>query len=431
MQIFVTYFRVSTDKQGLTGLGMDAQREAVARYVHNRGHVISEYTEVESGRKDNRPQLTAALDECRRSKAVLLIARLDRLARNVAFIANLMNSDVEFVAVDMPQANRLTIHILAAVAEHEREMISQRTRAALAAAKVRGVKLGNPHYKEALSRARAALERFPLSDEVAQLLLDWRRDDYSLRAIASRLNALNIPTSRGNKWHASTVSAALDRFDLRMQPLNDAGIAATPSVFTPNAGRGAKTEGVICMQNLDAAYRMLDTFTSVGARRFDVTFLGINGEKRGFRPQQSAAQLRNSLPKLLPGLTERQNSLVVRPVADEVLLVQLDDLDAVALERLHGIAFLTLATSPGNHQAWVAVSGVAGVDGKDLARRLRKGVAADVSASGATRVAGTVNYKEKYAPAFPTVALVAAYPGRVVTAENSRPPACLPRRKFI
>src|SRR5580698_10557186 len=134
---------------------MDAQREAVGRYVQSRGQIVAEYIEVESGKKHtNRPQLLAALAECRKRRAVLVIARLDRLARNVAFIANLMNSDVEFVAVDMPQANRLTIHILAAVAEHEREMISLRTKAALAAAKARGIKLGNPRYHEALARAR-------------------------------------------------------------------------------------------------------------------------------------------------------------------------------------------------------------------------------------------------------------------------------------
>ena len=115
---------------------------AVSGYVESRGEVLAEFVEVESGRKDNRPQLVAALNLCRRKKAVLVIAKLDRLARSVAFISNLMESGVEFIAVDMPEANRLTLHILAAVAEHEREMISQRTRAALAAAKARGVRLG-------------------------------------------------------------------------------------------------------------------------------------------------------------------------------------------------------------------------------------------------------------------------------------------------
>jgi DNA invertase Pin-like site-specific DNA recombinase len=185
---FCTYLRVSTDKQGITGLGMDAQRDAVCRYVQNRGNIIGEFIEVESGKKHtNRPQLLAALAECRKRRAVLVIARLDRLARNVAFIANLMNSDVEFVAVDMPQANRLTIHILAAVAEHEREMISQRTKAALAAAKARGKKLGNPNYREALARARAALGYKPPAPEVLTLIVQWRREGEALRKVAERL----------------------------------------------------------------------------------------------------------------------------------------------------------------------------------------------------------------------------------------------------
>jgi len=126
---FVAYYRVSTDRQGVSGLGLDAQRQAVASQV-NGGQLVAEFTEIESGRRHtNRPQLLAALDECRKIRATLLIARLDRLARNVAFIANLMESGADFIACDMPQANRLTIHILAAVAEHEREMISQRTKA--------------------------------------------------------------------------------------------------------------------------------------------------------------------------------------------------------------------------------------------------------------------------------------------------------------
>jgi hypothetical protein len=176
----------------------------------------------------------------------------------------------------------------------------------------------------------------------------------------------------------------------------------------PSPARAEHTSG------LAEALRMLDAFASVGARRFDVTFLDIDGGKRGFRPQQTVAQLRNSLPKLLPGLIERRNSLVVRPHADDAVMVQLDDLDAPALDRLRCIAFLTLCTSPGNHQAWVAVSGVAASDAKELGRGLRKGTGADLSASGATRVAGTVNFKRKYEPDFPTVAVVSAFPGRTV-----------------
>jgi hypothetical protein len=172
------------------------------------------------------------------------------------------------------------------------------------------------------------------------------------------------------------------------------------------------------MQSLPESVRMLDAFASVGARRFDVTFLDIDGQKRGFRSQQSLTQLRNSLPMVLPGLTERRNSFVVRPHPGDAALVQLDDLDGAALERLNDVAFLTLATSPGNHQAWVAVSGVAPADARDLGRRLRKGTGADLSASGATRVAGTVNYKRKYEPEFPTVTVLSATPGRIVTPET-------------
>ena len=132
---FVGYFRVSTSRQGESGLGLEAQRQAVSDYLAGgRRELVGEHTEIESGKRNDRPELLKALDACRKQKAKLIIAKLDRLARNVAFIANLMESGVDFVAVDFPQANRLTIHILAAVAEHEREMISERTKAALQAA---------------------------------------------------------------------------------------------------------------------------------------------------------------------------------------------------------------------------------------------------------------------------------------------------------
>ncbi len=140
----VTYLRVSTDRQGQSGLGLEAQRAAVASYVADKA-LLGEFVEVESGRKDDRPQLSAALALCRQHKARLVIAKLDRLARSVALVSGLMESGVEFVAADMPQANRFMLHVMAAVAEHEREMISQRTRAALAAAKARGTRPGATH----------------------------------------------------------------------------------------------------------------------------------------------------------------------------------------------------------------------------------------------------------------------------------------------
>ena len=145
IRAFVAYYRVSTDKQGQSGLGLDAQRAAVELHARSVGaEVIAEFQDVESGRKADRTGLAAALATCRGKRATLLIAKLDRLARSVAFISNLMEGGVDFVAADMPSVNRLTVHVLAAVAEHEREMISQRTKAALAAAKVRGTRLGNP-----------------------------------------------------------------------------------------------------------------------------------------------------------------------------------------------------------------------------------------------------------------------------------------------
>jgi len=168
--------------------------------------------------------------------------------------------------------------------------------------------------------------------------------------------------------------------------------------------------------NLDAAYKMLDTFASVGVTHFDLTHIDIDGEKRGFRPQQSVAQLKNSLPKLFPGAEARRNNIIIRPHSGKAQLVQLDDLDQAALSRVGEAAFLTLQTSPGNHQAWIAVSGLDNAsDAKDFARRLRKGAGADPTASGATRVAGTTNYKRKYEPGFPTVTILAAAPGRVAT----------------
>src|SRR5579863_4556003 len=202
MPEFVAYYRVSTDKQGKSGLGLEAQREAVMRHIGTE-QLAAEFTEVESASKDsNRPQLHAALSECRKRRAVLVIAKLDRLARNVHFISGLMNSDVEFVAVDMPSANRLTIHILAAVAEHEREMISQRTKAALAAAKARGTKLGNPKPLEALKLANAAQAHLKPSPEALNIMKDWKAQGRGLREIARELNRLGNRTRRGCPWYA-------------------------------------------------------------------------------------------------------------------------------------------------------------------------------------------------------------------------------------
>src|SRR3954471_7798 len=155
--IFVSYLRVSTAMQGASGLGLEAQREAIDRHVRQAGgKLLSEHIEIESGKKNDRPEIAKALAAARAKRATLIIAKLDRLARNVAFISNLMESGVDFVAVDLPQANRLTVHILAAVAEHEAKMISERTKAALAAAKARGQQLGGDRGARLTAKARQA-----------------------------------------------------------------------------------------------------------------------------------------------------------------------------------------------------------------------------------------------------------------------------------
>jgi len=215
---FVAYYRVSTDKQGRSGLGLEAQREAVSRHVASAaGAVIDEFEEIESGKRNDRPKIAAALGACRARHATLIIAKLDRLARNVAFVSNLMESDVDFVACDNPFATRLTIHILAAVAEYEREMISARTKAALAAAKARGVRLGNPHLRRgspltagAARSARTAKSRAYAADVLPYIEAARRAGAASLRQIAEALMARGIKTpSGGERWHPQQVRAIL------------------------------------------------------------------------------------------------------------------------------------------------------------------------------------------------------------------------------
>jgi DNA invertase Pin-like site-specific DNA recombinase len=212
---FVAYYRVSTAQQGHSGLGLDAQREAVMRYLSNGGWPpLAEFTEVETGKGanalDRRPQLQAALAFARKHKATLIIAKLDRLARNVAFISELMEAKVDFIAVDNPHATRLTLHILAAVAEHERDMISQRTKAALAAAKARGRVLGaNGRVLADQNKAEAVDRLAPIADR----LRAFKAEGLTLRRIAETLNADGIASPGGASWHPGNVQRALARLD--------------------------------------------------------------------------------------------------------------------------------------------------------------------------------------------------------------------------
>ena len=217
---FVAYYRVSTEKQGISGLGLEAQRTAVTDFLNGgRWKLVGEFKEVESGKKNDRPALAKALAACRVHGATLIIAKLDRLARNVAFISNLMEAGVEFTAVDFPQANRLTVHILAAVAEHEAAMISARTKAALAAAKAHGVKLDGDRSGKIASqspkgiKASAKVRREKASKRAADLLpeIEAIRTEGadSLREIAAALNERGIHAPRGGEWQAVQVQRIL------------------------------------------------------------------------------------------------------------------------------------------------------------------------------------------------------------------------------
>jgi DNA invertase Pin-like site-specific DNA recombinase len=197
-------------------LGIGAQRKAVEDYLSSVSGVLTEeFVEVESGRRPDRPQLTQALACCKRNKADLVVAKLDRLARNVAFISKLMEAGVHFVAADMPEANRLTIHVMAAFAEYERELISIRVKAALAVAKSRGVKLGGPKIRVAQANARISImsKYARLDANVLPIIRQIQSQGVKTYvAIAKALTSRSVPTPRGaEKWCPCTVARILGR----------------------------------------------------------------------------------------------------------------------------------------------------------------------------------------------------------------------------
>lgn len=217
---FVSYLRVSTAKQEESGLGIEAQRKAVLDFL-NGGNwdLLAEYTETESGKKNDRPKLAKALEHCKLTGATLVIAKLDRLSRNAHFLLGLQEAGVKFVAVDMPTANELTVGIMALVAQEERKAISARTKAALAAAKERGVKLGCPNGAAHLRQygnelgvtaiKRGAAER---AGKLASVVREVQEAGaISLREIAEELNRRSITTARGGAWYASSVKNLLAR----------------------------------------------------------------------------------------------------------------------------------------------------------------------------------------------------------------------------
>lgn len=212
MSKYVAYYRVSTERQGQSGLGLEAQQTAVKQYADG---IIHSFTEIESGKNDDRPQLQAAIAMCKATGAALLIAKIDRLSRQAAFLLTLRDSGVQIVAADMPHAGTLEFGIRAVVAQHEREEISRRTKAALQAAKARGVKLGSPNPAAGSAAGIASIQAS--ADQFAQRILpiiaDIERSGCtSLRAIAAALTARGVQTARGgHKWGASQVANLMQR----------------------------------------------------------------------------------------------------------------------------------------------------------------------------------------------------------------------------
>jgi len=207
---WVCYYRVSTQRQGDSGLGLDAQREAVARYVDGKGAVVAEFTEVESGKRSvNRPELQKALDLCRTQRATLVIAKLDRLARNVHFISGLLESNVSFIAADQPTRDRFWLHMMAAFAEEEGRRISQRTKEALAAAKRRGVDIGATGRVLAAHHKAEAVER---AKQYAPVIAELRTQGFTkVRQIRDELNRRFVPSPGGAKWHLLNTHKTIKR----------------------------------------------------------------------------------------------------------------------------------------------------------------------------------------------------------------------------
>lgn len=218
---YVAYYRVSTQRQCISGLGLDAQRKDVGTFLSiHGGKLVAEYQDIESGKKNDRPNLIRAIDDCEKQNAILLIAKLDRLSRNAPFILTLQDSKVNFVCCDMPDANSMTIGIMAILAQDERKRTSQRTRSALDIKKTNGVKLGNPRWEEALTHEvqkkgamanRLKSINHPANKKAAAFALVLRKNGLTLQGIADELNKNEFRTPKGCPWIPSSVGRLLNR----------------------------------------------------------------------------------------------------------------------------------------------------------------------------------------------------------------------------
>ncbi|KOS07217.1 hypothetical protein AM493_15120 [Flavobacterium akiainvivens] len=222
MKKYIAYYRVSRKEQSISGLGLSAQKTSVEKYVASQdGIILKEYTEVETGtNKRERVEIHKAIQMAKNESAVLVIAKLDRLARNVSFVSSLMDAGIEFVAVDMPSANNFTIHIFAALAEQEAKLISSRTKQALAELKKKGVKLGNPNNLTSEARAKgvqAVKENALTNDRNRQaqsIIASCKEKGMTYREIATYLNELNFKTRYGKQFLPSTVYQLYNKLNL-------------------------------------------------------------------------------------------------------------------------------------------------------------------------------------------------------------------------
>ena len=219
---YVSYLRVSTQKQGYSGLGLEAQREIIQNHL-NETTLITEFIEVESGRKKDRPKLKEALELCRKTGSTLIVAKLDRLARNVSFLSSLLESDVEIVFCDFPQANKMVLHILSAISQYEAELTASRTKSALQAKKARGCKLGNPEHllgkhnqaiQNSIMTCKTKADNNPNNKRAVAMLRTLVKEEHSLKEMADILNREGFVTSKGACFSKATVYKLIKRYHL-------------------------------------------------------------------------------------------------------------------------------------------------------------------------------------------------------------------------